>query len=226
MDYSPTGSSVHGILQARILEWVAIPFSRGSSWPTDRTHVPCIAGRFSASGATREALLSKQEMICNETSYGTWGVLETLAPTSLILGGSTHTLPGEKLSFLRLPFQPTSALHHLPSLPCQSPSLGLKAAPYLLHRSSQQTVGLGGYPAVNWLISLSLLLSSLTPPASKMPLRCFSLNTRVWPSFLICLKLPRHLVHKLVLQLGTLVGVSGGLIWSGKYRAWSQGTKD
>ena len=35
-----------GILQARILEWVAIPFSRGSSQPGDRTHVSCIAGRF------------------------------------------------------------------------------------------------------------------------------------------------------------------------------------
>ena len=34
MDYSPPGSSVHGILQARILEWVATPFSRGSSWPS------------------------------------------------------------------------------------------------------------------------------------------------------------------------------------------------
>ena len=33
MDYSPPGSSVHGILQARLLEWVAIPFSRGSSYP-------------------------------------------------------------------------------------------------------------------------------------------------------------------------------------------------
>ena len=39
-------SSVHGILQARILEWVAIPFSRGSSWPRDWTRVSCIAGRF------------------------------------------------------------------------------------------------------------------------------------------------------------------------------------
>ena len=38
MDYSPTGSSVHGILQARILKCVAIPFSRGSSWPRDWTH--------------------------------------------------------------------------------------------------------------------------------------------------------------------------------------------
>ena len=46
MDCSPPGSSVHRILQARILEWVAIPFSRGSSQPRDRTQVSCIAGRF------------------------------------------------------------------------------------------------------------------------------------------------------------------------------------
>ena len=39
MDYSPPGSSVHVILQPRILEWVAIPFSRGSSWPWDWTWV-------------------------------------------------------------------------------------------------------------------------------------------------------------------------------------------
>ena len=45
MDWSPPGSSVHGILQARILEWVAISFSRGSSWPRDRTQVSRIAGR-------------------------------------------------------------------------------------------------------------------------------------------------------------------------------------
>ena len=42
---SPAASSVHGILQARTLEWVAIPFSRGSSQPRDRTWVSCIAGR-------------------------------------------------------------------------------------------------------------------------------------------------------------------------------------
>ena len=46
MDCSPPGSSVHGILQARILEWVAIPFSRGSSWTRDWTWVSFIAGRF------------------------------------------------------------------------------------------------------------------------------------------------------------------------------------
>ena len=51
----PMDYIVHGILQARILEWVAIPFSRGSSQPRDRTQVSCIAGGFFTSWATREA---------------------------------------------------------------------------------------------------------------------------------------------------------------------------
>ena len=46
MDYSPSGSSVHGVLQARILEWVAIHFSRGSSQSRDRIYIFCIVGRF------------------------------------------------------------------------------------------------------------------------------------------------------------------------------------
>ena len=50
MDYT-----VHGILQDRILEWVAFPFSRGSSQPRDQTQVSNIAGRFFASWLTREA---------------------------------------------------------------------------------------------------------------------------------------------------------------------------
>ena len=50
------GSSVHGISQGRILEWVAVYLSRGSSRPRDRTHVSCIAGRFFTVWATREAL--------------------------------------------------------------------------------------------------------------------------------------------------------------------------
>ena len=52
---SPPGSSVGGISQARILEWVAIFFSRGSSWPRGWTHVSYIADRFFTSWATREA---------------------------------------------------------------------------------------------------------------------------------------------------------------------------
>ena len=55
MDCSPPGSSVHGILQARILEWVAISLSRGSSWPRDGTASlisPALAGRFFTTSAT------------------------------------------------------------------------------------------------------------------------------------------------------------------------------
>ena len=47
IDCSPPGSSVHGILKVRILEWVAVPSCRGSSWPKDQTHVfrsSCVAG--------------------------------------------------------------------------------------------------------------------------------------------------------------------------------------
>ena len=54
MDCSLPGSSVHGILQARILEWVAVPFSSKSSQPKNQTQVSSIAGRFSTSWATRE----------------------------------------------------------------------------------------------------------------------------------------------------------------------------
>ena len=55
-DYSSPGSSVHGILQARKLEWVAIPILRGCSWSRDQTGVSRIAGRFFTIWATWEAL--------------------------------------------------------------------------------------------------------------------------------------------------------------------------
>ena len=58
MNYSPPGSSVRRILQARILEWVAISFSRGSSWPRNWTQFSYIAGRFFNIWATREAQLT------------------------------------------------------------------------------------------------------------------------------------------------------------------------
>ena len=54
MDCSPLGSSIHGILQARILARVTIPFSRGSCQPRDQNQVSCIAGRFCTVWATRE----------------------------------------------------------------------------------------------------------------------------------------------------------------------------
>ena len=54
-DYNLPGSSIHGIFQARVLEWGATAFSRGSSWPRDRTRVCHIAGRRFTVWATREA---------------------------------------------------------------------------------------------------------------------------------------------------------------------------
>ena len=61
MDYSLPGSSVHGIFQAIVLEWIAIPFSRGSCQPRDRTRVSRIAERCFTIWATRESTLL---MIC------------------------------------------------------------------------------------------------------------------------------------------------------------------
>ena len=69
MDCSPPGSSVHGILQARLLEWAAIPFSQGTSWPRDRTQVSRIAGSFCTIWATRETL-----MLVGASNLNWWGL--------------------------------------------------------------------------------------------------------------------------------------------------------
>ena len=65
MDYSLPGSCIHGLLQARILEWVAMPFSRGSSWPRDWTHVSHISGRFFTIWATQDDLKYIQSSLKN-----------------------------------------------------------------------------------------------------------------------------------------------------------------
>ena len=54
MDCRPPGSSVHEILQARILDWVVMPFSGQSSWPRDQTRVSCTADRFLPLGPSGE----------------------------------------------------------------------------------------------------------------------------------------------------------------------------
>ena len=78
MDYT-----VHGILQARILEWVAFPFSRGSSQPKDQTQVSRIAGRFFTSWATREAQDASER--CN-TCYNLQGLkVPTLNTRGVVL---------------------------------------------------------------------------------------------------------------------------------------------
>ena len=63
---NPLDYTVHGVIQARILEWVAGPFSRGSSQPRDRTQVSRVAGGFFTSWATREALIYNSIFILDE----------------------------------------------------------------------------------------------------------------------------------------------------------------
>ena len=72
MDYSPPVSSIHGNFQARILEWVAISFSKGSSQPRGRTLVSHIAGRLFIIWATRESrsLVAYGWKIANHFFFG------------------------------------------------------------------------------------------------------------------------------------------------------------
>ena len=93
----PMDYTVHGILQARILEWVAFPFSRGSSQPRDRTQASRMAGRFFASWATGKdniklasntwrptrrsntSLYSKEQTQDHRTKPGTKGKTKSIA---------------------------------------------------------------------------------------------------------------------------------------------------
>ena len=74
MDCIPPGSSGHGILQTRRLEWVAIPFSRGSSQPRDRTWVSHTAGRFFSVWATRETHTALLYHIYSQLNLSLWTI--------------------------------------------------------------------------------------------------------------------------------------------------------
>ena len=82
IDCSSVGSSVHGIFQVRILEWVAIPFSRGSSQPKDQSRVSWIAGRCFSIWATREGQ-SCIEKWALTTKWSRSGVFKTFAAVTI-----------------------------------------------------------------------------------------------------------------------------------------------
>ena len=105
MDCCLLGSSIHNISQARILEWVAISFSRGSSQPRDRTQVSCIAGRCFTIWATREQkLLSRVWLFVTpwtlspwnspgqNTGVGSHSLLQGLFPTQGSFPGLLHCM--------------------------------------------------------------------------------------------------------------------------------------
>ena len=69
MDCSLPGSSIHGIFQARVLEWVAISFSMGSSWSRDRTQVSYTAGRCFTFWATREDYIENNLLLMKKIKH-------------------------------------------------------------------------------------------------------------------------------------------------------------
>ena len=86
-DYGPPGPSVHGILQARLLECIAISFSRGFSQPRGWTQVSCIAGGFFTGWTTREAPLC-DPMACPSNKTERMAMLTTGIKALGMLGGT------------------------------------------------------------------------------------------------------------------------------------------
>ena len=85
MDHSLPGPTGHGILQARILEWVIIPFCKGSSLPRDQTRVSCIAGRLFTFWATRESQRLTSEVDYRKTPIKCWVLRKLLSSLSMLL---------------------------------------------------------------------------------------------------------------------------------------------
>ena len=81
MDCRSSGSSAHEILRAKIVEWVAMPFSRGSSWLRDQTQVSQIAGWFFTVWATREAQETTPQTHTHQTYFKSLpGILVNMTP--------------------------------------------------------------------------------------------------------------------------------------------------
>ena len=101
-DCSPSGSSVHGILQARTLEWAAISFSKGSSWPRDWTQIANIAGRFFTAEPPGKTPFSVTTMLIlpyfftfplfSHFSYSSFNVKDQLPQSSKMKQGFSKTV--------------------------------------------------------------------------------------------------------------------------------------
>ena len=102
MDCSPPDSSLHGVLQARILKRIAISYSRGSSRPRDRTHISHTEGRFFTVWATREAQdCLYSDLIIQFTHFPAFSPLAShflLFPSPFSLPAEDRAFPGRALS--------------------------------------------------------------------------------------------------------------------------------
>ena len=101
MNRSPPGFSVHGILQATVLEWIVIPFSRGSSRPKDQNQVSCVASRFFTVWAVREAHAVSPQTSPAQTVFQT-----------------PYPMPGYNKVTRDVASKPKSAARHRPGVGC------------------------------------------------------------------------------------------------------------
>ena len=149
MDCSPSGPSVRGILQARILEWVAISFSRGSSWSRDRTWVSCIAGRFFTFWAK---ILGGPLKSCYNTTWCScsfWGIY-----SGCFLVRFLHDF-WEKTSAHTFVKTSKSTFHNYSTL---------------FHRDVMQTplwTWICGLPTINGMFGMEFSFISSTPPTAS-----------------------------------------------------------
>ena len=140
LDCSPPGSSVHGILQARILEWVAVPSSRGSSQPRNWTQVSWIAGRFFTSWATKGSPRILQWVAYPFSRGSSWPRNRTRSPTLHV-----DSLPAEPSG------KPTNTGAGCPALlqgifPTQGLNPGFLHYRRILYQLSHQGGPLEAYP--------------------------------------------------------------------------------
>ena len=126
MDWSPPSSSIHGIFQARIMECVAISFSRGSSWPRNQTHVSCIGRQvFTTESAGKPYYVPYERK---------WKVKVLVAQLCLTFCDHVESSPPLSVGFSRqehwsgLPFPSPGALPN-PGIEPRSPALWADSLP-------------------------------------------------------------------------------------------------
>ena len=165
-DCSSPGFSVHEILQARILEWISIPSSRGISQPRDRTLVSCIAGRFFTIWATRKSYT--RIMLFKSFSVST--SMENFSSVQF-----SHSVVSD---FLR----PHGLQHARP--PCPSPTPGVYSNSCPLSWWCHQTISssvipffshLQSFPASGSFQIIQLFTSGVSASTSVLPM-----NTQDW----------------------------------------------
>ena len=120
MDCSHPGSSVHGTSQARILQWVVIPFFRGSSQHRDWTHVSCIGRRILYHWATREATIYIYIYVYRYTHIHKGYIHTHIKAFQSFINSSSSSLFSRKLEYSAFDWLPLKTLSALAISICRS----------------------------------------------------------------------------------------------------------